>query len=68
MKELGLDDKGRKIVRNDDGTLSIVLPTGQSVTFSRKHIVRVITEAQAEVDKWTRYLALLDAAVDAEGG
>lgn len=62
MKELGVDEKGRTMVLTEDGKLQLVLPTGQSATLSRKHLIKTIAECQAELDKWKKYLEVLDNA------
>jgi hypothetical protein len=66
MKEIGIDDKGRKMVVTDEGELKLVLPTGQSATFSRKSLARIVAEHQAEVAKWQKYLDALDGAREGE--
>jgi hypothetical protein len=66
MKELGADDKGRRMVAVNSNTLKLIIPTGQSITFTRRHIMGVIAQRQAEVDKWKKRLDALDVAV-AEG-
>jgi len=65
MKELGIDDKGRKMVLTDDGKLKIVAGT-VSATMSRNHLLQTIATHQAEVEKWTKYLNVLDEASTAE--
>jgi len=64
MQELGTDDQGRRMVRTDDGKLKIILPTGQSATMSRKHLVETIARHQADINKWQRYLNALDGLTD----
>ncbi len=62
IKNLGKDDKGRKLTLTDEGNIRITA-SGASATLSRKNLVNSIERSRLEMAKWQFYLDLLDEAL-----
>lgn len=63
VKELGIDDKGRKVFLTDEGNVRVTAASGTSATLSRKNLVNSIERGRLEMEKWQFYLDLLDEAL-----
>lgn len=59
VKNLGKDDKGRKLTLTDEGNIRITTG-GASATLTRKSLVNSIERSRLEMEKWQFYLDLLD--------